>query len=268
VNRLIEIGIPTLTLSGEIPADRRKWVFQGFYIIHLELSAAELKAKLLYITPEMMMRSPQLQNALQALFRRKKLARFVIDEAHCVSQWGHDFRPDYKELACLRGQYPNIPFMALTATANKKVQRNILLINVDILSVLKMENCSTFEQSFNRPNLVYKIYPKDKSITDNIAEFIKKNYNRQCGIVYCLSKKNCEEMCGQLQSRGLKVDFYHAGLHKEDRARIQNEWGSGATHIIVATVAFGMGIDKPDVRFVIHYSLPQSLEGYYQVCWI
>jgi RecQ family ATP-dependent DNA helicase len=205
----------------------------------------------------MMMRSPQFQSTLQALYKRNKLARFVIDEAHCVSQWGHDFRPDYKELACLKGQYPGIPFMALTATANKQVQ-------LDILSVLQMQNCSKYEQSFNRPNLIYKILPKNKETTEKIVEFIYKHHAKQSGIVYCLSKKACEEMAEKLTKAKLKAAFYHAGLHKEDRARIQNDWGLNRLHIIVATVAFGMGIDKPDVRYVIHFSLPQSLEGYYQ----
>ncbi|KAI8899246.1 P-loop containing nucleoside triphosphate hydrolase protein [Globomyces pollinis-pini] len=250
VSNLINIGIPTLTLSGTLDAKVKSWVYS-------ELKKPVLTAKLVYVTPEMMMRSPQFQSTLHSLHQRNMLARFVIDEAHCVSQWGHDFRPDYKELACLRSKYPNVPFIALTATANSKVK-------LDVVQVLQMQGCLCFEQSFNRPNLRYEIRPKDKSIETSIVAFVKTHYPNQSGIIYCLSKKSCEDMANKLQKIGLKCAFYHAGLDKADRTRIQNEWAENKVLIIIATVAFGMGIDKPDVRFVVHHSLPQSLEGYYQ----
>jgi RecQ family ATP-dependent DNA helicase len=135
---------------------------------------------------------------------------------------------------------------------------------VDILEVLQMRNCASFEMSFNRANLYYEIRPKTKMVVSDIVEFVQKYYPKSSGIVYCLSRKACESMCDDLQKAGLKCAFYHAGLHKTDRCRIQKDWGEDRIRIIVATVAFGMGIDKADVRFVIHHSLPQSLEGYYQ----
>ena len=135
---------------------------------------------------------------------------------------------------------------------------------MDIIDCLKMKDCKVFAQSFNRANLTYEIVPKTKNVVKDIVEFVNKNYKHQSGIVYCISRKACEEMSSDLQSHGLKCSFYHAGLHKQDRMRIQEDWGKNKTQIIVATIAFGMGIDKPDVRFVIHHSLPQSLEGYYQ----
>lgn len=140
-----------------------------------------------------------------------------------------------------------------------------MLNPADILHVLKMTNCPSFEQSFNRPNLRYEIRKKDRQIIESMVDFIKKKHPRQSGIVYCISKKGCEEMAAKLCKEGLRVAFYHAGLHKDDRAQIQDDWASNRVQIIIATVAFGMGIDKPDVRFVIHNNLPQSLEGYYQV---
>jgi bloom syndrome protein len=127
-----------------------------------------------------------------------------------------------------------------------------------------MQNCLQLEQSFNRPNLSYEIRPKTRQLDEEMVSFIRNNYPRQSGIVYCLSKKNCEETADRLQKNGLKAAFYHAGLHKSDRMRIQEKWATNQIQIIVATIAFGMGIDKADVRFVIHHGLPQSLEGYYQ----
>lgn len=135
---------------------------------------------------------------------------------------------------------------------------------MDVQQVLKMRNCICFEQSFNRPNLFYEIRPKAKNIEDSIVTFVNSNYPADCGIIYCISKKNCETLTAKLKERGMKVEFYHAGLHKDDRAKIQKDWGMNKVKIIIATIAFGMGIDKPDVRFVIHHSIPQSLEGYYQ----
>jgi RecQ family ATP-dependent DNA helicase len=250
VQSLMDKGIPAINFSSDCTAERRKWIFE-------ELSKSIPTVKLLYVTPEMMMRSNQFETALKRLHSRSLLARFVIDEAHCVSQWGHDFRPDYKELTCLRDRYPSVPLIALTATANHKVR-------LDILEVLKMQNCLQLEQSFNRPNLSYEIRPKTRQLDQEMVSFIKNNYPRQSGIVYCLSKKNCEETANRLQKHGLKAAFYHAGLHKSDRMRIQEKWATNQVQIIVATIAFGMGIDKADVRFVIHHGLPQSLEGYYQ----
>jgi bloom syndrome protein len=148
--------------------------------------------------------------------------------------------------------------MALTATANIQVK-------LDIVNVLKIQNCISFVSSFNRTNLTYAVLNKDpKKIDDEIVSFIGKKYQGACGIIYCTSRAKCEETAAKLKRKGLKIDFYHAGLDTDDRVRVQNAWAANEINIIVATIAFGMGIDKPDVRFVIHYSLPQSLEGYYQ----
>jgi RecQ family ATP-dependent DNA helicase len=248
---LVQKGIPTVILHGNLDAQMRRFVFN-------QLEAENIVTKLVYMTPEMLSKSGQAQTALKRLHSRKLLARFVIDEAHCLSQWGHDFRPDYKLLGQLRDSYPGVPFMALTATANAKVQQ-------DVLHSLGMQNCLVLKQSFNRRNLYYEVRPKTGKIYSDIHAFITATYPGACGIIYCTSKRACEEMADKLRNEfGLSAQHYHAGLDKSDRIAIQKSWQDGGTQIIVATVAFGMGIDKPNVRFVIHHSLPQSLEGYYQ----
>eukprot|EP00842_Homolaphlyctis_polyrhiza_P005313 jgi/Hompol1/5783/HPOL_002061-RA len=250
VSRLISLNVLSIALNSDMNAEEKRWAFN-------QLNNEPMNVKMLYVTPEMIMRSSRFQDTLRKLYHRARLARFVIDEAHCVSQWGHDFRPDYKELSTLRDQYPGVPIMALTATANDKVK-------MDIIEVLKIRNCVKFQQSFNRSNLRYEVRQKDKKIDDSIVEFIRTNYPTTSGIIYCLSRRACEETAAKLCARGIRAGFYHAGLDKEDRVRIQRDWANNTILIIVATIAFGMGIDKPDVRFVVHYSIPQSLEGYYQ----
>lgn len=212
--------------------------------------------RLLYVTPELLNNSDRFKGILKSLYCANKVCRFVIDEAHCVSQWGHDFRPDYKELSKLKQSYPTVPIIALTATATKKVE-------IDIINVLNIQNCKIFKSSFNRPNLIYRVLPKTATTILDIVAFINSHYADSPGIIYCTSKKECEKMAEEL-SKDLKITYYHGGLSKHDRIRIQEQWNNKTYNIIIATVAFGMGIDKPDVRFVIHYSLPKSLEGYYQ----
>ena len=180
----------------------------------------------------------------------------MIDEAHCVSQWGHDFRPDYKELGQLKEKFPNIPMIALTATATKKVE-------IDVINNLNIQNCRVFRQSFNRPNLKYYVINKSRKTVIDIVTLVNTYYPNSPGIIYCTSKKECEEISDKLNEH-LKTTFYHAGLSKREKNKVQESWNEGSVKIIVATLAFGMGIDKRDVRFVIHYSLPKSLEGYYQ----
>ncbi|CAB1323192.1 unnamed protein product [Coregonus sp. 'balchen'] len=198
-------------------------------------------------------------SALQNLYERGLLARFVIDEAHCVSQWGHDFRPDYKRMYELRQKFPKVPIMALTATATPRVQK-------DILNQLQMTQPQVFTMSFNRNNLKYAVLPKKpKKVDEDCIDWIKKNYPRDSGIVYCLSRNDCDNMADSLQRAGILALAYHAGLNDKDREYVQSKWiNQDGCQVMCATIAFGMGIDKPDVRYVIHASLPKSVEGYYQ----
>ena len=218
---------------------------------------------MLYVTPEKIVNSGGMMEALLSAYNRDGLTRFVIDEAHCVSQWGHDFRPDYKKLNTLRMKFQGVPFMALTATATPRVRE-------DILFQLGMRNPHWFLSSFNRGNLRYEIRQKKGKVVKEMAALIKSDFHKnrryQSGIVYCLSKKDCEETARELSTLvpGLTARPYHAGLSKEIRSDTQDAWVQDRVHVVCATIAFGMGIDKADVRFVIHNSLPQSIEGYYQ----
>lgn len=229
-----------------------------FQSIMKDLECTPPLIKLLYITPEKIVASNKLQLTLDMLANKNCLSRFVIDEAHCVSQWGHDFRPDYKKLNMLRDRFPNVPMMALTATATPRVR-------TDILTQLKLKCCKWFLCSFNRPNLKYIVTPKKTSATtmDDILRVIRKHGNAS-GIIYCLSRKDCDTMATKLCSEHVPAASYHAGLNDRTRENIQKDWITDKFKVICATIAFGMGIDKPDVRFVLHNSLPKSIEGYYQ----
>ncbi|XP_061630293.1 recQ-like DNA helicase BLM isoform X1 [Phyllopteryx taeniolatus] len=252
VQKLTSLDIPATSLSGaksDGEAGR----------IYMQLSRKEPIIKLLYVTPEKVSASNRLISALQNLYERGLLARFVIDEAHCVSHWGHDFRPDYKRLNELRQKFPKVPMMALTATATPRVQK-------DILHQLNMTRPQVFTMSFNRANLKYAVLPKrPKKVDEDCVIWIKKHYPRDSGIVYCLSRNDCDTMAESLQRAGLFALSYHAGLSDGDREYVQFKWiNQDGCQVICATIAFGMGIDKPDVRYVIHASLPKSVEGYYQ----
>ncbi|KAF8084229.1 hypothetical protein N665_0728s0016 [Sinapis alba] len=224
-----------------------------------ELSSENSKYRLLYVTPEKVAKSDSLLRHLESLNSHSLLARFVIDEAHCVSQWGHDFRPDYQGLGVLKKKFPKIPMLALTATATASVKE-------DVVQALGLFNTVVFRQSFNRPNLWYSVVPKTNKCLEDIDQFIKKNHFDECGIIYCLSRMDCEKVTETLRKFGHKAAFYHGSMDPGKRALVQKKWSKDEINIICATVAFGMGINKPDVRFVIHHSLPKSIEGYYQEC--
>ncbi|KAG7204709.1 hypothetical protein KM043_005123 [Ampulex compressa] len=251
VQKLNSLDIPAAQLSGSLSDSQVDGIYR-------ELSKKDPALRLLYVTPEKISASQKFCSTLTALYQRELLARFVIDEAHCVSQWGHDFRPDYKKLKCLRENYPRVPTIALTATATPRVR-------TDILHQLGMTNPKWFMSSFNRPNLRYSIIAKKgKNCSDEVIGMIKTKYKNVCGIVYCLSRKDCDDYAAQMKKNSIKALSYHAGLTDNQRSDIQGRWISEEIKVVCATIAFGMGIDKPNVRFVIHATLPKSIEGYYQ----
>ncbi|NWR36321.1 BLM protein, partial [Tachuris rubrigastra] len=252
VQKLKTLDIAATYLTGDrTDADTSK--------IYMQLSKKDPVIKLLYVTPEKVCASNRLMSALENLYNRKLLARFVIDEAHCVSQWGHDFRQDYKRLNMLRRKFHSVPMMALTATANPRVQK-------DIQNQLEMLKPQVFTMSFNRHNLKYDVLPKKpKKVAMDCLEWIKKYHPHDSGIIYCLSRHECDTTAAILQKEGLAALAYHAGLTDTNRDLVQQKWvNQEGCQVICATIAFGMGIDKPDVRYVIHASLPKSIEGYYQ----
>ncbi|WVR05784.1 hypothetical protein IAU60_002809 [Kwoniella sp. DSM 27419] len=249
---LTNLKIPAIAYTGDMTQKDKN-------LAHDELRRPEPYTKVVYVTPEMLSMGSNIKDVLSSLLHRKRLARFVIDEAHCVSQWGHDFRSDYLRLGDLRKDYPGVPIMALTATAQNKVEE-------DIIRSLNIQGCTVLRQSFNRPNLHYEVRPKKKSdLETDIVAFIRTQPARSSGIIYCSSRDKCETLAKRLRDEhNLEAYHYHAGMAKGDRRKIQEGWQEHQFEIIVATIAFGMGIDKPDVRFVIHHSVPRSLEGYYQ----
>ncbi len=207
--------------------------------------------KLLYVAPESLTKEDNIE-----FFKSVEISFYAIDEAHCISEWGHDFRPEYRNLRTIITKIGRKPIIGLTATATPKVQS-------DIQKNLGMENAEVYKASFNRPNLFYEVRPKTKKVDSDIIRFIKKMEGKS-GIIYCLSRKRVEELSQTLQVNGIRSLPYHAGLDASTRSRHQDAFLMEDTDVIVATIAFGMGIDKPDVRFVIHYDMPKSLESYYQ----
>lgn len=208
------------------------------------------KTKLLYVAPESLTKEDNI-----AFFNEIKISFFAIDEAHCISEWGHDFRPEYRRLRPIIEEIGKVPIIALTATATPKVQQ-------DIQKNLGMSSANLFKSSFNRSNLYYEVRPKVNVIKE-VIKYVKTQQGKS-GIVYCLSRKKVEELAQTLQVNGIKALPYHAGLEAKERAKTQDAFLMEDIDVIVATIAFGMGIDKPDVRFVIHHDIPKSLEGYYQ----
>lgn len=228
--------------------------------VHKAMTDKTSTLKLLYVTPEKLAKSKRFMAKLEKMYELERFSRIAIDEVHCCSQWGNDFRPDYKFLGIMKRQFPNVPILGLTATATSRV-------TVDIQKILNIEGCLVLKASFNRPNLNYEVKYKSsvsKDVFDDMEVIIKKQFYKLSGIVYCFSVKDSEEVASQLNKRGIKAQAYHAQLDAKTRSKVHLKWTMNEIQVVIATVAFGMGIDKPDVRFVIHHSIPKSMENYYQ----
>lgn len=252
MKRLKGLGIGCRALVGELSWSERK----GIYDVILENTE---NISILFLTPEGLTTSKNLLDLLNQLDKAKRLSRFVLDEVHCVSQWGNDFRPNYGAMGLIKHDFPHIPVCALTATATESVMR-------DVIKKLRLRNPTIFKSDFNRKNLRYEVIKKDKQskkAVNGLIELITSRFMDQCGIVYCLSCKEAEDVANAL-SFHVTSCYYHAQINMVTRNRIYHDWIEGRVNVIVATLAFGMGIDKPDVRFVIHFSMPKSLENYFQ----
>jgi len=241
VESLLGNGIKAAFLNSSLTASEQR---------HVEDDLFNGNINLLYVSPEKLVSS-----SFIPLLKGAKINLFAIDEAHCISSWGHDFRPEYTKLKFLKQQFPDIPIIALTATADKVTRR-------DIVTQLGLENPEVYIASFDRPNLSLDVRPGQKRL-EQIIDFIKPREN-QAGIIYCLSRKNTEQVAEKLNGRGINAMFYHAGLPSNARSKVQEDFLNDNIQVVCATVAFGMGIDKSNVRWVIHYNLPKNVESYYQ----
>jgi len=241
VDALRANGIPAAFLNSSLSPQE---------IENVEAEARKGVLKLLYLAPERL----SMSNVLQFL-KELRVSLFAIDEAHCISEWGHDFRPDYRNLRTLRQLFPETPMLALTATANVRVKN-------DIVAQLGLQRGRIFQSSFNRENLTYRVVPKKRVLDRLVAEL--KSRSGESAIIYCFSRKGAEKMADDLTANGIKAAAYHAGLTARNRTRVQERFIRDEIPVITATIAFGMGIDKPDVRLVAHLDMPKSVEGYYQ----
>ena len=250
-------------MKNQVDAIRNFGAEQGIaHVLNSSLSKAEItqvkddltskKTKLLYVAPESLTKEENVE-----FLSNIKISFYAVDEAHCISEWGHDFRPEYRRIRpIIENIGQDVPVMALTATATLKVQQ-------DIQKNLNIQNAQIFKSSFDRPNLYYEVRPKNKTVVKDIIKYIKQHPNKS-GIVYCLSRKKVEELTETFVVNGIKALAYHAGLDAQTRRNNQDNFLMEEADVIVATIAFGMGIDKPDIRFVIHHDIPKSIEGYYQ----
>ncbi|XP_019415159.1 PREDICTED: ATP-dependent DNA helicase Q-like 3 isoform X3 [Lupinus angustifolius] len=250
VMALKEKGIAAEFLSSTKTADAKSK-------IHEDLGSGKPSTRLLYVTPELIA-TPGFMSKLTKIYDRGLLSLVAIDEAHCISTWGHDFRPSYRKLSSLRSHLPDVPILALTATAAPKVQK-------DVVESLQMQNPLILKSSFNRPNIYYEVRYKDL-LDDAYADLSNtiKSMGDVCAIVYCLERSMCDDLSLRLSHNGISCAAYHAGLNNKVRTSVLDDWISSKIQVVVATVAFGMGIDRKDVRIVCHFNIPKSMEAFYQ----
>jgi ATP-dependent DNA helicase RecQ len=241
VDALLTSGVPATFLNSSLKADESRTRLRGLH---------EGEYRLLYVAPERMMLSGFLSD-----LRQWNVKLLAIDEAHCISEWGHDFRPEYRRLAELRQHFPEVPLMALTATATERVR-------ADIVKQLHLREPKRYVASFNRPNLMYRVLPKSKAY-EQVLNFVNSRAN-ESGIVYCQSRRSADSVAQRLSADGIMARSYHAGLEAKERSANQELFLRDEVRVICATIAFGMGINKPNVRFVVHHDLPKNVEGYYQ----
>uniref|UniRef100_A0A4W5M3W4 ATP-dependent DNA helicase n=1 Tax=Hucho hucho TaxID=62062 RepID=A0A4W5M3W4_9TELE len=250
---LKSIDVEAVSLNASSSKEHAKMVLA-------EITDTKVPFKLLYVTPEKIVKSKLLMSRLEKAYSAGRLSRIAVDEVHCCSQWGHDFKPDYKLLEILKRQFPKVPLLGLTATATSSVLK-------DCQKILCVPEPITLTASFNRTNLYYEVRFKDSNSDDSISDIsalIKERYKDQSGIVYVFSQKDAETVSADLQKNGVKVSPYHANMNPEDKSQVHRKWATNKIQVVVATVAFGMGIDKADVRFVIHHTISKSIENYYQ----
>ncbi|XP_061816624.1 ATP-dependent DNA helicase Q1 isoform X1 [Nerophis lumbriciformis] len=249
---LKSIGLSAVMLNASSTKEHSKAVMAG-------MIDKKARFKMIYVTPEKIAKSKMFMSRLEKANNAGLLSRIAVDEVHCCSQWGHDFRPDYKRLGILKRQFPKVPLIGLTATATSSILK-------DCGEILCVQNPVTLKVSFHRSNLYYEVRVKisDSAMMNDITSLIKNRYKDQSGIIYVLSQKDADSVSAELQQRDIIAYPYHANMNPDDKSRIHRKWTSGKIQVVVATVAFGMGIDKADVRFVIHHTISKSIENYYQ----